>query len=288
MENELFKNQIDIIFEHQFWLQILGDHMRFIIGTTSSEEADIVQRATLLRDEADSLLETARSGVDVTEDAIPTINKIRELKLDIIRAHLTTGIKIGLPPTFVNHMINELDEYMNILRRYTGQQVVTDVEPLISVESNHLLHHHHLWNADAEGHLDAIMSNLDATEKELRKEARKLKKIFGSYYVKSLEYAGYMRTELLEFNALNKFNDDVKVKIGMFLTILRELRSNRLTADVLGTLQPLMVDHMIREESYFLTKIGDKSFMDIAIGERVEKLEDDVVFRSLGSAVIPQ
>lgn len=288
MDTELFKEQIDIIFEHQFWLQILGDHMRFIIGTTSTQEADIVQRATSLRDEMDSLLETARSGTDVTEDAVPIVTRIRQLKLDIIQAHLTSGIKIGLPPTFINHMINELDEYMNILRKYTGQQVVTDVEPLISIETNHLLHHHHLWNADAEGHLDAIMSNLDSTEKELRKEAKKLKKIFGSYYVKSLEYAGYLRTELLEFRALDKFNNDVKVELGVFLTMLRELRSNRLTADVLGTLQPLMVDHMIREESYFLFKIGDDSFKDIAIGQRIETLEDDVVIRSLGSAVVPK
>src|SRR5690554_2970223 len=98
MENNLYKESIDIIFEHQFWLQILGDHMRFVIGTASSEEENIVGRAKSLRDEVDSLLDNARSGVDVTEDAVPVVTRIRQLKLDIVQAHLTTGIKIGLPP----------------------------------------------------------------------------------------------------------------------------------------------------------------------------------------------
>lgn len=37
-----------IWFEHQFWLQILGDHGRFIFSNLSPEEKDEINRACYL------------------------------------------------------------------------------------------------------------------------------------------------------------------------------------------------------------------------------------------------
>lgn len=102
------------LFEHQFWLQILGDHSRFILNALSPKEVSFIQQANEFIDLFDNLLK--RSRQPLSKEDIPALNnhaydaamKIREFKLSILNRHITGKIAISLSPTFISHMINEL------------------------------------------------------------------------------------------------------------------------------------------------------------------------------------
>lgn len=240
-------------FEHRFWLQILGDHARFIHQTLAPEEKTLVSQAKSFIETFDRLLADARADhsleawVGLTQEISKHAETFRKYKLELLSRHLQGNIKIQLPPTFINHMVNELDEYRRILQ-YLAKG---EVPPLL-----HPLHHHLIWLDDAAGHAAGVASELDQVEKRLMKKSQKYEKYFLDFYYKAVQMAGYLRTGLKEFPALGRFNKEVEWELVCFKKFLEEIEELRLSAKVLGTLSPLMADHMAREECYYLTQLS--------------------------------
>src|SRR4051794_32343969 len=104
-------------FEHRFWLQILGDHSRFIYEALAPIQIVEIEQASNFIQVFDALLEGANSTdlMQLTSQAEVEVVNLREFKLELIRKHLIGKIKIHLSPTFMNHMVNELEEYLRIL-----------------------------------------------------------------------------------------------------------------------------------------------------------------------------
>jgi hypothetical protein len=245
----------EILFEHRFWLQILGDHSRFILNSLSPEEKDKIQTANHFIHLFDCLLEKARREPTIEEinllntSAYNSANNLRAFKLQILSQQLAGKIKINLPPTFINHMVNELDEYLLIL-----SCMMKDHSNL-----SHPLHYHLLWLLDGSGHASSIERSLDMSEKDLIKVSKKYGEKFVNLYLKSNEFRGYMRTGLSDFPALHKLNQDADLEMNSFKKFLKELEKLILDKKVLGTLMPLTTDHMYREECYYLTKLSKVS-----------------------------
>jgi hypothetical protein len=149
-------------FEHGFWLQILGDHARFIHDSLAPKEQQEIDTANKFIQIFDQLLENVQgeSLVSLSNKALEESNTFREFKLHLIKRHLIGEIEIGLGPTFLSHMVNELEEYLRVLD-YLKQG---KVPPIF-----HELHHHMLWLLDAAGHAGAISDNLDRIEKKIKK-----------------------------------------------------------------------------------------------------------------------
>jgi hypothetical protein len=250
LENLLKVN--DILFEHRFWLQILGDHSRFILNELSPTETEEIQEANYFKETFDKLLERSRQNLsekevlELTDSALKAAQEIRVFKLSLLRQHLIGNIKLGLPPTFLNHMLNELEEYLRILTCFKERKPY----------NLHAVHHHLLWLLDGSGHAASIQSMLDEVEKKYIQKAKEFNKDFKNLYLKAVEFAGYLRTNLSKFPALDSFNVEVKLQMNMFMEFLAELEELRLKKKVLGTLMPIMADHMLREECYFLTKLS--------------------------------
>jgi hypothetical protein len=101
-----------------------------------------------------------------------------------------------------------------------------------------------------------IYSRIALVEKELKKLSDGFTKHFEEFYLKAVELAGYTRTGLRNFPALNRFNNQVELEMILFREFLKELEEMGLTREMLGTLMPLMADHMAREECYYLTKLS--------------------------------
>jgi hypothetical protein len=242
-------------FEHRFWLQILGDHSRFIYESLAPVQKAEIEQAENFIKIFDTLLNQAESAqlTPLTAQAEKEALKLREFKLELIRKHLVGKIKIHLSPTFINHMVNELEEYVRILQRLKAGQV----PPVY-----HELHHHLLWLLDAAGHSEGISSNLDGVEKKLKEKSNSFKTNFQDFYLKAVEMAGYLRTNLSTFPALKKFNSDAKLEIKLFQDFLQEIEELRLSKEALGTFAPLMADHMFREECYYLMKLAESTKMD--------------------------
>ncbi len=242
-------------FEHRFWLQILGDHSRFIYDALSPDQTEECERAAHCIHVFDSLLEQTDSAdiLQLTAQAETEGINLRNFKLELLKKHLVGKIKIHFTPSFINHMLNELEEYLRILIHLKAGEI-----PPVC----HELHHHLLWIMDAAGHSVAISSNLDAVEKKLKEKSDTFTKNFEGFYLKAVELAGFLRTNLTEFPALAKMNTDSQLEIKLFQHFLKEIEELELSNQALGTFAPLMADHMLREECYYLWKLAESAHLD--------------------------
>lgn len=246
------------IFEHQFWLQILGDHARFIFNTLSPREDVLIKQAEMFINTFDNLLKTSR--YKISENELNTLNteiykavlKIRQFKLDIISNQITGKIDISLPPSLINHMVNELDDYLLILNAIT-KKVYYNASPIYL---------HLLWLPDSSGHASFIANNLDMTQKQIIKTMKKYSKKFDNLYFKAIDFNGYMRTNIDEFPAFDQLNYDANKLATSFKETLKDLEGYVTNKKVLSTLNTLVFDHMFRETCYYLTKLALVSSID--------------------------
>jgi hypothetical protein len=236
-------------FEHGFWLQVLGDHSRFIHDALApSEKEDIARAAAFIRTFDRLSAESGEAdGVALSRQAAAEAESLRSFKLHLIKKHLVGKISIRLGPVFLNHMVNEVEEYIRILQYLQKGEV-----PPIA----HPLHHHLLWLLDASGHAGAINDNMDQVEKKIKAKSAAFAASFEQFYLKAVELAGFLRTNLAAFPALEKFNLDASLEIMLFMGFLKELEELELTKQALGTFDARMADHMAREECYYLTKLS--------------------------------
>lgn len=194
----------DELYEHRFWLEILSDHLTFIQLKLAITEAELHEDVQGLLYQITSVLDDAKEGSVDLEDIKELVADIRLFKEDL------------LPPTFINHMLNELQAYQRIL----------DTLPEIVVE--HPLSYHRLWLKDAEGHADSIITELDAVEMPKRKQLKKLKKKFAALYAKADEFTGYLRATNEQFPALLKLTLDAETHIRVFMVSRRCVRWSHL------------------------------------------------------------
>ncbi|MEH6891197.1 DUF2935 domain-containing protein [Bacillus sp. JJ864] len=244
------------LFEHRFWLKILGDHAHFLTDALAPKEKEEIERAMYFIQKFDDLkMELGTTDlIAFAKEANEAANEMRKFKLHIMRKQLEGKIVIHFTPTFLNHMVNEVEEYITILKYLTEGKA----PPLF-----HELHHHLLWLSDAAGHAGAISRELDLVEKRLKAKSEKYEKYFEQFYVKAVEMTGYLRTELASFPALKKFTKDVSLEMTLFSRFLRELEELELSEQVLSSFSARMADHMAREECYYLLKLAQSSGIEI-------------------------
>ncbi|GIO11579.1 hypothetical protein J19TS2_11340 [Cohnella xylanilytica] len=243
----------DALFEHRFWLQILGDHARFILNGLSPKETNDIAKAQRFIAGFDRLLRQAREATAATD--LTALNQaanaetmaLRDFKLDLLSRSLLGKITISLPPTFLNHMLNELEEYGRILTALLAGQPVPIYHPL---------HHDLLWLQDAYGHAGSIASGLDRVEADLLHRSVEFEKHFQALYLKAVEMAGYLRTRLQDFPPMRRFHEQIDLEMALFRKFLHELEELELKAESLDIISPLMPDHMAREECYYLLKLA--------------------------------
>ncbi|WP_078380383.1 DUF2935 domain-containing protein [Sutcliffiella halmapala] len=245
----------DARFEQLFWMQVFGDHARFFIDTLAAKEEEDVKKALYFKKEYDKWYEASKrlTESNVQEQLKETKNltdQLRAFKLSIIRRQLEGKISINLPPTFINHMVNELEEYLNV-----HQYLEKGESPPIF----HELHHHLVWLLDAAGHAQGINDSLDMVEHKIKMKSFDFVNDFKEFYVKAVELAGYLRANVESFPALNRMNKEVKLEIELFMVFLDEIKELQLTDQLLGTFSVIMADHMAREECYYLMKLAQST-----------------------------
>jgi hypothetical protein len=239
-------------FEHGFWLQVLGDHSRFIHDSLAPSQKEEIKTAKYFIQTFDQLLASVNSAdlIQLSKKAYEEAQKIRAFKLKIVKMHLVAEIKIQLGPTFINHMVNEVEEYIRVLEYLQKGEI----PPIF-----HELHHHLVWLLDAAGHAGAIDDNLDRIEKKMKNKSAEYTKNFENFYLKAVELAGFLRANVTSFPALDRFNQDVSLEMKLFMGFLNEIEELELSKQALGTFDALMADHMSREECYYLTKLAQST-----------------------------
>ncbi|EOP43056.1 hypothetical protein IK1_00106 [Bacillus cereus VD146] len=244
------------LFEHKFWLKVLGDHAQFLLDALAPQEKEDIQKATYFVEKFTNFLNEIHTVnfIAFSKDAEQAAEEIRAFKLNIIQKQLEGKIVIHFTPTFINHMVNEVEEYITVLE-YLGRG---EVPPVF-----HELHYHLAWLTDAAGHAGSISGGLDVVEKRLKEKSDLFAKHFEQFYLKAVEMTGYLRSELKHFPALKKFTKDVSLELKLFSHFLREVEELELSEQILSSLSARMADHMAREECYYLLKLAQSSGLEI-------------------------
>lgn len=241
---------MDIYDEHLHWLNILSHHLTFINDKLSISEEEVHNMVAALQMEVAGLiiLATARDYTaveQVTRQALTFAESVGDLKKEILSRQLLLHIKLDLEPTFLNHMVNELMEYITILKEFLIEG---------KVNPKHVLHHHKLWLLDIEGHLGYIEKELDAVEKELKKIVHDEKHKFHHLFNKTLEFIGYLRAQR-DFPALANLTNEAYYETIAYLDFIDGLREGITNNFIEGRLEPLFLDHCILEQNYYLAKL---------------------------------
>lgn len=242
--------------EMEFWTEIMRDHASFQYHNLSPDEKEEIEKAKYFFDSFTAL----NIQIQKLPDNAPSIEldsmvskNIEELKhfikfKEYLLARLTQcDIKLGLTPSFLNHMINEAVEYLNILALARQRTAINK-----TLENIRL---HTIWLRDASGHAAAIAADLDSTEAILIDTAGKFQRKFDNMSIKAFElFPMYNRTGLKN-GVINHFNEVVEKEITSFINFLDSIKILRISCKILGVLQPIIPDHMIREENYYLYRI---------------------------------
>ncbi len=241
-----------------FWTEIMRDHSEFQYTTLSPREVEYIGQAQYYMQLFESLNQEAKGYKDKSTPAdeanliqknMTALLNFIQFKRSIVYRLMTCGIEIGLPPSFINHMINEAMEYYRVLCMAQGTMPMN-----IALENIRL---HNIWLPDASGHASAVGAELDPVETKLIKKAEYFVKIFDKLFKKAVEmYQIFERTGLQD-GSLGYFNEEVAKEIDAFICYLEEVKTAReqCVVQATGIFGPLMPDHMIREEKYYLYRI---------------------------------
>lgn len=239
------------VYEHSFWLQVLGDHARFIHHALSSDEYELVAQADNFIHTFDTYLQNVceQHIHDIpafTQEVGKDVREFRRMKLSLIEQSINDEIIIDLSTSFLHHMVTELEEYLLVIG-YLGKG---EAPPIF-----HELHHHMLWLTDASGHAEVIQDELN--DKYLKQKGQEFQNHFDQFYTKAVELSGYLKTNLHSFPALDKFNSHVELERKLFHTFLNEIDDMNLSVNLLDNFADLMADHMAREEQYYVQKLAE-------------------------------
>ncbi|MCX8074535.1 MAG: DUF2935 domain-containing protein [Clostridia bacterium] len=242
-----------------FWSGIMRDHAEFQILALSSREMQYVMMSQRFKNlfiqiekEAEQLMKNANKQEE-TALVIKTtqlLNEYISYKQMLLRKLLECDIELGLPPTFVNHMINEALEFLRTLAKAQNQSNL-----LNKAQENIFLHT--IWLPDAAGHAASIVSDLDPTEAILINEGEEFKKIFNNLFIKAFELEKMIPRASIDNGTLAYINEEVIENMNKFINYLEKIKILRQNCKAMGAIKPLVPDHMIREEKYYINKITE-------------------------------
>jgi hypothetical protein len=249
------ENQNTSNYDNPFWLQILGDQMRFISCALMPRETNLVQQAehfitlfdTLYAQSTEYLPEIALERF--LDTAYNVTQQARTFCLTILRRQISGDACINLSPGFLNQMANEAEEYLRIL----------DLTMKKRQNLMHPIHYHLLWLANCSVNVDTINSCLDPSERELLRFCHRFMHKFDGLYFKSMEMMGFLRTGLTEFSALYRLNSDVINELVGYAEFLLELENKLENKEILGTISRLSINHMYRKACYYAMKLSEVS-----------------------------
>jgi hypothetical protein len=233
-----------------FWIQIMSDHACFIKNSLQPDNPNqllIAENLIAVWDRMRQKMKEVRAvAPDVVDEILGVVLSFREFKRELLGATLRHDRVTTLPPTFYNHMLNELEEFLKVLSEIQAGSVIS-----CNTLGNHLV-----WVLDAAGHAAIIGSNLDKAEALYREEAKAFENAFDKMYLKTVELTGYYRSDSEAVKpVLQWFNRQVTELMKEFISFLTELKEGIAQHQILGNLCSLLPDHMIQEENYYLQKI---------------------------------
>jgi len=245
-----------IVQEIFFWSAIMRDHAEFQIMNLSSRESQSIMTSqnfknlfNQIHSEAERLISNPNNEEieELVRRVLPIIVDFINYKQTLLRRLLECNIEFNLPPSFINHMINEAMEFYRVISMLQTDAQINPVSEVLFL--------HTIWLPDAIGHAANVMSTLDATESILIKETETFKNTFTNLFIKATELEKMLPRAGLDNGALELLNEEVITTMTAFIEFLENIEVLRASCKAMGVINPLVPDHMIREEKYYLSKV---------------------------------
>lgn len=244
--------------EISFWTENMKDHSSFQYHNITPEQQEDLEKAkhfitrfsqlnTEIKNISDRLL-SRKLDVIITKNIELLRNFIR-FKEYLIAKLSQSGMELKLTPSLLNHMINEAVEYLNILA------IARQGSPLNKTLENIRLHT--IWLRDSAGHGAAIATSLDPKEIILIATAEKFQKKFNNMSVKAFELYPLYNKAALKVEAISQFNELVEKEVRSFIRFIDSIRLLKVNLNVAENLQPIILEHIIKEENYYLQRIKE-------------------------------
>ncbi|MEX2104096.1 MAG: DUF2935 domain-containing protein [Bacilli bacterium] len=244
-------------YEHDFWLHVLRDHSVFIGENLAATEARLLTHNANFMYMIECLImklqEIRKRSWSVEPaysfncEALNVATHFRNFNQHILDLSLVCKVKIQMTPTFLEHMTREAEEYISVI------QLLQTGCPVLPATLT--LHQHLLWLPDASGHAAIIRSKVDPTEQEIIDQTSMFKMDFEALYKRALELSTMLNTNPRYIPSLDRLNEMSTEQINMFIHFLEDLELMAKECAILGSVSPLMADHMARESKYYIDKI---------------------------------
>ena len=240
----------DMKAELLFWLGIMRDHAVFQMSALASTERQALAAAQFYQ----SFFQRMYRRIERGNDSPAMRNEIQQglagfiqFKTDLVKGLLTCDLAMNMTPSFIDHMINEAMEFETYLTRQMPLY-----EPLEYALM--LIDQHRIWLSDAAGHAASIAAELDANEALLIGEAQQFQDVFNKLTQKAAELQPMLKRTGLNDGALMLLSEEATQWICKFIDYLQKIKDLRscCKAMAMGTLIPLVPDHMMREERHYL------------------------------------
>jgi hypothetical protein len=232
-----------------FWSGIMKDHAEFFLMNLSSREEEFINTAEYFKLQFTEIQDASRNPINdqFIDRVMNLLGEFIQFKQFILRRLLTCSIEISLPSSFINHMINEAMEFFTDLNKIKRPVTIDPIRENINL--------HKIWLPDAAGHAASIAADLDPVEKEHIKEAEEFEKDFNCLFIKADELGKMLERTELTNGVLDYLNEQAFNKITEFIDYLGRIKNLVSQCKLLGVLKPIIPDHMIREEQYYLDNI---------------------------------
>jgi len=239
--------------DNRFWIQIMGDFARFIFNALSPAEVPEADIAKRFITQFDNMLNQSRQDLpdeqlkQLNLDASRVTQDFRKYILHLIRRQISEKIVFSLRPSFLNHMVNDTELYLNLLHQYKQNNVAVLNPAAVSI----------IWLTNvyvnaltAQGGLDTTVFNTN------KKRAGELANEFLDLYFKAFVMNGLRRSGLDDFPALTSLNDDIAHKMIEYAEFLVDLINLMEQKKVLGNITLLYLDSMYRQLCYYITELS--------------------------------
>lgn len=243
--------------EIEFWTRIMREHAMFQYASLAPTETDVINAAYSFINLFERLhLENnsrQENNLNLIRNNKAAVIQFIEFKRRLLYGLMTCNLQLRMTPSFLNHMINEALEFLNVLNLYD------QTTPYNQTLEN--LRIHKVWLPDASGHAGAVAAELDAIESEHVSLANEFAEKFDKLFKKAFEmYTMYERTGL-ENGALHTLNLQVITAMTDFIQFLENIEEHREDCTLLssGTFSSEMPRHMMLEEGYYIYKIRELS-----------------------------
>lgn len=234
-----------------FWISVMRDHATFQINALAPMEIRYIQNSLYFK----NFFEYSFNEVKTSENYSIIYPQIMQNLIYFIdyKKLLLDGIskckiKINLPPSLINHQINEANEFKDIMMEYMHMG---------TTKPKNIITWMKIWIVDSLGHVGGITSFLDLSEGILIEEAEKIKLNFEKLLIKASEIEMIVDKTKQKYNSIDYLAQEVIKLMKEFIMYLEKVKKliNDCKIMGMGTLSPLIPDHFIREHEYFISKI---------------------------------